>query len=159
MTNNPIPQPNNNHSKSNPVGRFMVAVGAIIIQQETKKILVTQRANNQDWHPNEWEITYGRIDQHESPEAGLMREVSEEIGINDLSIVRVLRAWHMYRGPVSADNELVGITFVCTTDTTSVHLSNEHQEYRWVTPQEALDLISVEGIRKDIELYIASLQE
>ncbi|PWU23924.1 hypothetical protein C5B42_01270 [Candidatus Cerribacteria bacterium 'Amazon FNV 2010 28 9'] len=156
MTQETIPQPNNTHSENNPVGRFMVAVGAVIVQEETKKILITQRANSQDWHPNEWEITYGRIAQHEDPHTGLRREVSEEIGITDLTIQHVLRVWHMYRGPQTAENDLIGITFVCTTAVQDVSLSHEHKAYRWVTPQEALQLISIEGIRKDIELYMQS---
>ncbi len=149
-----IPQPNNTHSDKNPVGRFMVAVGALIIHDVSKKILIVQRASSQDWHPNEWEITYGRIDQHENPEDGLRREVSEEIGIKDLSIHSILRVWHMYRGPEIAENDLIGITYVCSTLQTDVKISHEHQAFRWVTAQEALEFISVEGIRKDIETYI-----
>ena len=136
----------------------MVAVGALIVHEKTDKILVVQRAGSQDWHPNEWEITYGRIDQHEDPESGLRREVLEEIGITDLAIQSVLRVWHMYRGPEIAENDLIGITFVCTTSTMEIRLSHEHRAQRWVSPQEALELISVEGIRKDIETYILSRQ-
>jgi 8-oxo-dGTP diphosphatase len=156
--NKTISQPDNNHSDSNPVGRFMVAVGALIIHEKTKKMLITQRAGNLDWHPNEWEITYGRIDQHEDPEVGLKREVAEEIGLTDLTIQSVLRVWHMYRGPKSVENDLIGITFVCLTSSTEALLSNEHQDYRWVTPQGALNLISVPGIRTDIETYISQGQ-
>ncbi|MEP7167188.1 MAG: NUDIX domain-containing protein [Candidatus Woesebacteria bacterium] len=154
MENEKISQPNNTHTEKNPVGRFMVAVGAVIVQKDTGKILITQRASSEDWHPNEWEITYGRIDQHEGTEKGLKREVSEENGIDDLAIKGVLRVWHIYRGPETAENELIGITYVCETTAQKVSISHEHQAYRWVTPEEALELISVEGIRKDIENYI-----
>jgi 8-oxo-dGTP diphosphatase len=147
-------QPNNQHTDNNPVGRFMVAVGSLIIHEKTGKLLVTQRASTLDWQPNEWEITYGRIDQHEDPESGLRREISEELGLTDLNIHKVIRVWHMYRGPRSAENDLIGITFLCSTNTDTIQISNEHQQYQWVTPQEALDLIKVEGIRKDVALYL-----
>ena len=148
------PQPNNQPSATNPVGRFMVATGAVIVHEQTGEILIAQRSSSQDWHPDNWEITYGRIDQHEDPEQGLRREVSEELGLTDLKIQKILRVWHIYRGPKSAENDLIGITFVCSTQSKSVALSHEHQAYKWVTPQEALSLIKVEGIRADIEAYV-----
>lgn len=51
-------EPNNHSTKANPVGRFMVAVGAIIKLKGTEKILLIRRAKMQDWQPNEWEILY-----------------------------------------------------------------------------------------------------
>ena len=35
-------------------------------------------------------------------------------------------------------------------------LSHEHQAYKWVTPEEALQLIKVEGIKNDILNYVNS---
>lgn len=157
--NKPISQPDNSHSQTNPVGRFMVAVGAIIVQEKTSKILISQRASTVDWQPDQWEITYGRIDQYEDPETGLKREVTEEIGITDLSIQRVLRVWHIYRGPKKAENDLIGITYLCSTNVTEAKISDEHQAYQWVTPQQALSLIQVDGIRKDIETYMQSISQ
>ena len=134
----------------------MVAVGAVIVHEKNKKILITQRARDLDWQPNEWEITYGRIDQHEDPQQGLKREVLEEIGLVDLKIHQVLRVWHLYRGPRTAENDLIGITFMCSTTADAIRLSDEHQTYRWVTPQAALRLISLEGIRQDVKAYLAN---
>ena len=48
---------NNLSSKSNPVGRFMVAAGALIELNSSGKILLVKRGNKLDWHPSEWEIT------------------------------------------------------------------------------------------------------
>ena len=64
-----VTEPNNQSTKDNPVGRFMVAVGAIIQHRQTKKILLCQRSIDLDWHPGEWEIGYGRIAQFESADA------------------------------------------------------------------------------------------
>ena len=50
MTN--MQEPNNHSTKGNPVGRFMVAVGAIIKLKGTNKILLLRRAKTQDWQPN-----------------------------------------------------------------------------------------------------------
>lgn len=132
----------------------MVAVGAIIEHALSGKILVIQRAKNLDWRGGEWETLYGRLDQFEDPHTGLKREVREEVGITDLEIHELFRAWHIFRGLESAENELIGLTYHTTTQTETIQLSTEHETYRWVTPQEALELIDVVGIRKDIELFI-----
>jgi len=51
----------NTSTKENPVGRFMVAAGAIIELGDTGKILIIKRADDLDWQPGTWEIVYGRL--------------------------------------------------------------------------------------------------
>ncbi len=145
--------PHNKSTIENPVGRFMVASGALIELKNTGKILLVQRSKKLDWHAGEWEICYGRIDQFEGIENGLKREVFEELGIKDLKIIKVLRVWHMFRGSKKAENELIGITYHCRTSTEIVKLSKEHSDYRWVLPSKALELIKNDGIKDEIKIF------
>jgi 8-oxo-dGTP pyrophosphatase MutT (NUDIX family) len=147
-------EPNNDTSVDNPVGRFMVASGAVIELNTTGKILIVQRSRNLDWQPSEWEICYGRLDQFEDVETGLHREIFEELGIQEFEIIKPLRVWHIFRGSQKADNELIGITYHCRTKTQEIHISQEHMQYQWVNPQKALEMIQVSGIREDIQMYI-----
>jgi 8-oxo-dGTP diphosphatase len=148
-------QPNNQSTTKNPVGRFMVASGAVIELGTTGKILLIQRNSDLDWHPNEWEIMYGRIDQFEDTESGLKREVREEVDITDLEIVEVLTVWHIFRGSEEiAENELIGVSYHCRTNQSAPVLSDEHQAYKWLNPEQALKLIKVDGIRRDIEKFM-----
>jgi 8-oxo-dGTP diphosphatase len=149
-------QPQNQSTQSNPVGRFMVAVGAVIEHAPTGKILIIQRSLDQDWHGGEWEIGYGRIDQFEDPLDGLRREQKEETGLTDLTIGPILSVWHILRGTQKLpENDLIGITYACSTNTDTIVLSDEHSAYRWVKPEEALKLVTVEGILRDIRLFMA----
>lgn len=150
MSHDPI----NTSTKQNPVGRFMVAAGAVIELEKTGKILLLQRNSTLDWQANEWEIPYGRLDQFEDVPTGLKREVFEELGINDLELISLLSVWHIFRGSEKAENELIGITYHCRTHSKAVRLSPEHAGYKWVTPQEALTLVTVPGIKRDIEKFI-----
>lgn len=150
--------PNNQNTVENPVGRFMVAVGAAIELRYTGKILISQRSPNLDWRPSQWEIGYGRIAQFEDCEAGLRREVFEELGLQDLEIVDILRVWHIYRGSQKSENELIGITYKCRTNSEVIKISDEHVAYKWVEPKEALELITEEGIKADINQFINSLK-
>lgn len=143
-----------NTDADNSIGHFMVAAGAIIELKETGKILVIQRHTNNSHQSGEWEIIYGRIAQGEDVEMGLRREVKEETGITDLEIIELNRVWHIYRGEEKPENEVIGLTYVVRTNQENIHISEEHQGFRWVTPQEALELIKVPGICKDVEVYI-----
>lgn len=142
---------NNTSTKENPVGRFMVAGGAVIELGNTGKILIIKRAEDLDWQPGNWEIVYGRLDQFEDLETGLRREVKEEVGISNLEICKVLTAWHIFRGKEkSANNELIGITFHCKTDFDGIKLSAEHSDYKFASPRDALNEIKADGIRRDV---------
>lgn len=149
-----IPTTNNDSTTHNPVGRFMVAVGAVI-SNPNGEILLLKRSLKLDWHPGEWEILYGRIAQFEDPRTGLIRETKEEVGL-DIAIGQPLTVWHIYRGhEQTAHNELVGITFIAETTDINVQISDEHDEYRWVMPEVALQLVKEEGIKRDITAYVA----
>jgi len=134
------------------VGKFMVAVGAIIVHTKTQKLLLVQR-DSTNHLKDEWEITYGRIDQFEELSDGLKREVFEETGLENVKMEKLLRIWHIYRGEMTAEKEIYGFTFVCSTESDEVKLSREHSQYKWVDAKEALQYIKVPGIRQDVELY------
>ncbi len=140
---------------SSDIGRFMFGVGALIQYKETDKILILKRASRPaDFNKNQWELLYGRKAQFEELTTTLSREIKEEIGFDNIKIKKILRTWHFFRGKKEADKEILGITFWCQTDQKEVVLSDEHTEYQWVTPSEALELISVEGIQNDIKMFI-----
>lgn len=146
--------PDNTHSDDNPVGRFMVACGAVIENESTGKILLLKRSDQLDWKPGEWEIDYGRIAQFESPEEGLKREVEEETSITKLTVVALLRANHIFRGEKKPENDLIILTHYCTTPETDVGISDEHSDFGWFDPIEAKEKVAVQGVKDDIQAYI-----
>jgi 8-oxo-dGTP diphosphatase len=95
----------------------------------------------------------GRIKQFEEPEEALRREVREETGL-EIEILKPLAVFHDYRGEKTAENELLIITYWCKAKSDQVVLSEEHTEYRWVSPEEALELAEHVGVRRDIQVFI-----
>ena len=134
----------------NSVGRFQVAVGAIIEHVSTQKILLIQRAKDVDFRAGEWEPIYGRMAQFETPQEALVREVFEEVGIKELTVKKLISAWHIFRGKEVEENELVGITFWCQVNNPFVSLSKEHCAFDWVSLEEAKKKISSPGILADL---------
>ena len=134
-------------------GRFQVSLGAIIEQKETGKILLVKRADDYDFRPGEWEFMSGRMNQYEEPEDALRREVKEETGL-DVEIIKPFTTYHIFRGEKSPEKEVIGIVFWCKTNSDNVMLSKEHDNYKWVKPENALDMVSIPGMKEDIKRFI-----
>ncbi|NTW22179.1 NUDIX domain-containing protein [Candidatus Falkowbacteria bacterium] len=134
-------------------GRFLVATGAIIENAATGKILLLKRSDEKDFSPGIWEYVTGRLHQFEEPEVGLRREVMEETGA-DIEIIKPISIFHIFRGERIAENELVGIMYWCKTNTDDIRISEEHSDWRWVTPEEAREMVTKQSMLEDIEAFI-----
>ncbi len=135
-------------------GKFMVAVGAIIENTTTDKILLIQRSDRLDFRPGVWEYPIGRIKQFEELDEGLKREVKEETGLVHIQIIKPINVFHFYRGKKTAENEVVGIIYWVQTKSETITLSEEHASFSWLSNQEAFEKIKEEWIKRDIRLYM-----
>ncbi len=113
--------------------QFYVGLAALI--ENKGKFLVMKRSPEKDFLPNTWETITGRLEEAESPEIGLLREVEEEAGI-EIEIVMPIDTGFFYRG--GKEYPMVFISFWCRYLSGDVVLDWEHTEYRWITIEEAL---------------------
>uniref|UniRef100_A0A0Q9YBW9 8-oxo-dGTP diphosphatase n=2 Tax=Candidatus Berkiella cookevillensis TaxID=437022 RepID=A0A0Q9YBW9_9GAMM len=84
---------NNTKLKPSRVLPLEVAVGILVNEQ--KQLLLTQRQSHQPYS-NYWEFPGGKIEQFETPLVGLVRELTEEIGISELDAHSFLTVQHVY---------------------------------------------------------------
>lgn len=94
--------------------------------------------------------------QFEEPEEALRREVREESGLH-IEIVKPINVFHEFHGERTVANDLIVITYWCKSYSDQVVLSYEHSQYCWVSPDQALELAEHEGVRRDIQAFIAEL--
>ena len=128
-------------------GIFNVAAEAVIIKNG--KILITQRSFDRSHAPGEWEILTGRVDQGETFEGAVKREVKEEVGLK-VEILQPFNTFHFYRG--SEKVEHLGVSFLCKYLSGEVALDkNEQIDYKWATPEEAEKLIIDKSILSSIQ--------
>jgi 8-oxo-dGTP diphosphatase len=85
-----------------------------------------------------WDPPAGRLAPGESFERGAVREVYEETGLL-IAPQRLLATWV---GNGSGGGRLASATYISRVSTDGVRLSDEHLDYRWVTPDEWLTLPS-----------------
>jgi len=130
-----------------PPGVFNVAVEGVIIRD--RKILITQRSFERPHAPGEWEILTGRVDQGESFEEALKREVMEEVGL-EVEVLQPFNTFHFFRGPEKAEH--LGVSFVCSYKSGDVKLDKTEQiDFKWATPEEALKLIKDPSIQSSVK--------
>ncbi len=124
------------------IGRFLAGIAAVIYANKTGQYLLLCRSERKDYGGGIWECLTGRLEQGEGFDEALHREVREELGV-EVQVEHILGTTHFYRGPSTPENELVGVVYLCTlTDPASIHMSEEHSEYRWLPAAQAIDLLS-----------------
>jgi len=58
-------------------------------------------------------------------------------------VLCLLGTTHFYRGAPTAENELLGVVYLCAIDDAdALRLSAEHDAARWVTAQEAAETLA-----------------
>ncbi len=123
------------------VGRFLGGIMALVRELENGRYLLLQRASSKDVGAGTWECVTGRVDQGESFEQALYREVEEELGVRP-EIEFILGTTHFYRGPASPETDLLGMAYACTIPTASaIQLSAEHDAHHWFTTTELVEFL------------------
>ena len=98
------------------------------------KILCVQRSMDTRC-PGAWETIHGRLEANERPEAGAVREVQEETGLEISRLYNVtVQPFYLHSfGAVQ-----MAIVFAAFVDEPAdVHLGPEHQGFEWLSPLEA----------------------
>ena len=108
-----------------------VAVKAVI-QNEAGQFLIMREGER-------WQAVGGRLEKGEKLEEGLRRETLEETGIKDLEVGKVIHVDEWFAKPEGELKHIVALFFLCKTRTNDVALSNEHQEFAWVAPDQLDD--------------------
>ena len=74
---------------------YRKCVGMMILNNN-KEILVGKRID----HPSGfWQMPQGGIDKHENPEKAVWREMMEEIGTNNVTLIKISNQWLNYNIP------------------------------------------------------------
>jgi len=70
-------------------------VVAAVIEREDRRLLIGQRRRG-DTSPLKWEFPGGKVQDGETPEASLARELREELGVTLETCVEIARVRHQY---------------------------------------------------------------
>lgn len=106
-------------------------------------VLLGRRNRNKDHAPGAWESISGRVEPGETLLEAARREAMEETGL----VVDVLRQIDSFTFERGANREpTAGATIHCLVSEGRERLSDEHDEFAWVTLEQARTFDLPEGL-------------
>lgn len=124
-----------------------IILGGVIAKDN--KILILQRHKNEDVYPNIWELPSGKREPLEPSEESLIREIKEETGLD----IKIIFPFSVFDYQIEKPNEIrdsTQINFLVTpTNDEEVKISDEHQAFAWIKPEE-IDHYGLTGATKNV---------
>jgi len=109
----------------------MRTVVAAVIERSDRRLLIGQRRKN-DTSPLKWEFAGGKVNDGETPEAALARELQEELGATLVKSAELGRVRHQYAGTP----EELEIRFFAAAIAESEVVPRTFEKIAWVLPKE-----------------------
>jgi 8-oxo-dGTP pyrophosphatase MutT (NUDIX family) len=135
------PAPRDNHAY-----RFPVSVKGVVIRAGKVVLLRNER--------DEWELPGGKLEPSESPDVCVVREISEELGLQVQAAV-LLDTW-VYE--IASEVQVLIVTYGCSeTAELDAVLSHEHKELAWFPLSEVAGLRMPAGYKASIGSWLARL--
>jgi 8-oxo-dGTP diphosphatase len=120
------------------IGHFLAGIGALMWDPQNDEYFLVRRVAHKDYAAGAWECITGRVDQGESFEQALHREVFEEAGAK-VQIEFIIATTHFFRGEETPQNELLGLIYGCTVlNREDIFIGEEHSEGGWFSVEQAL---------------------
>jgi len=109
-----------------------VAAHALIVNEEGK-YLIAHRSFTNDHEPDKWDLFGGTVEDKETLEETLERELDEEAAIR----VKILRLIHGYDYMSGEFRHQFQLTFLCEYQGGEIkYEADDHDSHRWVTLDE-----------------------
>ena len=109
----------------------MKVVVTAVIERSDRRLLIGQRRRN-DTSPLKWEFPGGKMEDGETPEVALARELKEELGATLEKCVEIARTRHKY----ATMPEELEIRFYAASIRESEVTPHEFEQIVWALPRE-----------------------
>ena len=106
---------------------------AAVLFDDQGKMLITQRSITKKYLPNVWHIPGGQIDEGETVEEALKREVKEELDLQITEIMADTGVVHDYAGHGDLKSRTL---FILAKSQGVITLDHENQAYKYIDKGE-----------------------
>jgi len=112
-----------------------VAAKAVIIHSDKVLIVREAKTYQEGSQYGKYGLPGGRIEPNESFYDALAREVKEEVGLN-VKPIRPIYLGEWWPEIKGVKNHIVAMFILCESKDNNVVLSDEHDHYEWIDPQD-----------------------
>ncbi|MBU1097164.1 MAG: NUDIX pyrophosphatase [Bacteroidetes bacterium] len=113
--------------------------------------LLLLKRSDKEIYPGIWQMVTGSIKQNEKAFETAIREIKEETGLTP-SNLWVVPHINSFYSPEKNSICQVPVFVALVNSKSTVAISDEHSEYRWVNPPEAKQLLAWDGQRKSVDI-------
>lgn len=133
---------------------FAHSAGGVVLSPKGEVLIVRQKDGS-------WSLPKGHIQEGEDPKAAAMREIAEETGVVDCTIVKILGSYSRYSladtgKENTASMKRITIYLFIATDTELRPMDPRTSDAKWVPKGEVADLLTHP---KDQEFFRGVLSE
>jgi 8-oxo-dGTP diphosphatase len=115
-----------------------IEASIVVVQNLNGLFLILKRTSKDRSYPGKWCFPGGRIDAREEPKIAAMRELLEETGINQESIIDFGFSEIQYSELPARNRTYKVHIFMAVVSTTEVILSDEHEDFAFVLPKDGI---------------------
>ncbi len=109
------------------------------------KVLILKRTPERSGY---WQPACGGVDRDESPKETVIREAFEETGLYEDKILNIIDLEYSFSYKETKNGKLMNMQDICFAVEVSrefnVELSDEHEEFKWCTENEAKEYLEWE---------------
>jgi dihydroneopterin triphosphate diphosphatase len=130
---------------------FEIVEVVLFRRRPDPEFLVLHRSEEEDIYPGLWQIVSGGIEPGEKAYEAAFREIKEETGLTPIALYNtpLTNTFYFY----TTDSVNVSPVFAAEVKAADdVRLSNEHEEFRWLTEKDAVSLLVWPGQKSAIRI-------
>jgi len=129
--------------------KHIVAITALIKNKAGDKFLIVKRHKNEIAFPGKWAFPGGKVEKGQNVLETLKKEIMEEVGLEIEDSKKFIKDYTFIRPD---GHNVVGFCFEVITKTEDVTISEDFEDFKWITPEELLDFDYIKGMEEEIKI-------
>lgn len=126
-----------------------LTVSKVLLVNPEGKLLLIRRSESAPNRPLEWDVPGGHTDPGESAAEAAVRETHEETGIQVTT--RELDVVYAMTERLHDDLSVTWVFHLAHITATGISLSHEHDQHKWLTLSEAIDILEYKRQKSVLE--------
>ncbi len=129
--------------------KHIVAISALIKSETGDKFLILKRNKKEIAFPGKWSFPGGKAEKGETIMDVLKREVFEEVGLEIEGYKQFIKDYTFIRPD---GHNVMGFSFMVKAKSDKVKISNEFEDYKWITPEELDNFDHIKGMLEEVAI-------